>query len=168
MTIKADNRDYGFDTSDGPSKIIIERLTSKKVTDNLRCDINDLLKQLSASCPRYDSNRSLSYILDQNLLVLIVFDIEVQRVVGVASALFRQMLSETSYAIGDVVIDEKYRGKGIGKCLMKNLIEQIKIYNCGASHISLTSNPARRAANKLYQELGFQRRETSVYRLPLK
>lgn len=168
MTVKADIRNRGFDTSDGSGKIIIERFTSKKVADNLRRDINNLLNQLSPNCPQYDSNRSLSYLLDnQNLLVLIVFDREAKKVVGIASALFRRMLSETSYAIGDVVIDEKYRGKGIGKCLMENLIDQIKIYNCGATHISLTSHPSREAANKLYQELGFEKRDTNIYRLPL-
>ena len=31
-------------------------------------------------------------------------------------------------------------------------------------HIQLTSNPARVAANRLYQELGFERYETNCYK----
>jgi ribosomal protein S18 acetylase RimI-like enzyme len=33
----------------------------------------------------------------------------------------------------------------------------------GANGISLTSNPLRVEANKLYQTLGFQKRDTNVY-----
>jgi ribosomal protein S18 acetylase RimI-like enzyme len=35
----------------------------------------------------------------------------------------------------------------------------------GARTIDLTSRPAREAANRLYQQLGFQLRDTHVYRL---
>jgi ribosomal protein S18 acetylase RimI-like enzyme len=34
----------------------------------------------------------------------------------------------------------------------------------GAKSIDLSSRPARVAANKLYQDLGFELRETNVYR----
>ena len=37
----------------------------------------------------------------------------------------------------------------------------------GADQVDLTSAPEREAANRLYQRLGFERRETNVYRLPL-
>jgi ribosomal protein S18 acetylase RimI-like enzyme len=34
----------------------------------------------------------------------------------------------------------------------------------GAKSADLTSRPSREAANKLYQAIGFERRETNVYR----
>ena len=34
----------------------------------------------------------------------------------------------------------------------------------GAKTIDLTSRPSREAANKLYQKLGFEQRETNIYR----
>jgi len=34
----------------------------------------------------------------------------------------------------------------------------------GAKAVDLTSRPSREAANKLYQSLGFETRETNVYR----
>ena len=37
----------------------------------------------------------------------------------------------------------------------------------GLRHVDLTSRPAREAANALYQSLGYERRETNVYRLRL-
>ena len=37
----------------------------------------------------------------------------------------------------------------------------------GATTVDLTSRPSREAANRLYQRLGFQRRDTNVYRYDL-
>jgi ribosomal protein S18 acetylase RimI-like enzyme len=37
----------------------------------------------------------------------------------------------------------------------------------GARHLNLTSRPDREAANRLYRRLGFDHRETNVYRLML-
>jgi ribosomal protein S18 acetylase RimI-like enzyme len=36
--------------------------------------------------------------------------------------------------------------------------------NLGTKSIDLTSRPSREAANKLYQAIGYQERETNVYR----
>jgi hypothetical protein len=37
----------------------------------------------------------------------------------------------------------------------------------GAGNISLTSNPMREAANRLYLRVGFKKRETNSYQLKL-
>jgi ribosomal protein S18 acetylase RimI-like enzyme len=37
----------------------------------------------------------------------------------------------------------------------------------GAKSVGLTSRPTREAANRLYQRMGFEHRETNVYRLLL-
>jgi ribosomal protein S18 acetylase RimI-like enzyme len=40
--------------------------------------------------------------------------------------------------------------------------------DAGATTVDLTSRPSREAANRLYQRVGFERRETNVYRYNLK
>ena len=55
--------------------------------------------------------------------------------------------------IEDVVVDESVRGAGIGS---------------EARTVDLTSRPDRTDANRLYQRLGFEHRETNVYRLNLR
>ena len=65
--------------------------------------------------------------------------------------------------IEDVVVDETFRGQGLSKLLVAHAIEFVK-----SQHIPLlmlTSNPKRIAANKLYQAMGFERKETNVYRM---
>jgi len=64
--------------------------------------------------------------------------------------------------IEDVVVDAAARGRGVGAALTAAALE--RAYAAGARSVELTSRPSREAANRLYQRLGFVRRETNVYR----
>ena len=65
--------------------------------------------------------------------------------------------------IEDVVVDESFRGQGLSKLLVAHAIEFVKSKQIPL--LMLTSNPKRIAANKLYQAMGFERKETNVYRM---
>jgi len=65
--------------------------------------------------------------------------------------------------IEDVVVDETFRGQGLSKLLVAHAIEFTQ--SQGIPSLMLTSNPKRIAANKLYQAMGFGRKETNVYRM---
>ena len=65
--------------------------------------------------------------------------------------------------IEDVVVDEKYRGEGIGEKLTRFAIQFAK--NQQADTLMLTSKPERIIANSLYKKLGFHLKETNVYRI---
>ena len=65
--------------------------------------------------------------------------------------------------IEDVVVDESFRGQGLSKLLVAHAIEFTQLQ--GIPSLMLTSNPKRIAANKLYQAMGFGRKETNVYRM---
>lgn len=63
--------------------------------------------------------------------------------------------------VEDVVVDEGYRGQGLGRKIMEDLVdiakrEKIEVLN-------LTSNPKRIPARKLYESLGFELSETGVF-----
>ena len=67
--------------------------------------------------------------------------------------------------IEDVVVDERARRRGVGEALITAAVELAE--ESGALHVNLTSRPTREAANRLYRRLGFEERETNVYRLRL-
>ena len=67
--------------------------------------------------------------------------------------------------IEDVVVDDLCRGCGYGKKIIEYAIDFIR--DLGADTISLTSNPSRIAANKLYQTSGFEPYKTNVYKIRL-
>ena len=86
----------------------------------------------------------------------------------VATGTLRVKLTQefTLADIESVVVSSKCRGRGYGKELMTAMIEAAKKMN--VHHIQLTSNPARVTANRLYQDMVFERYETNCYRLLMK
>lgn len=67
--------------------------------------------------------------------------------------------------IEDVVVDESARGIGVGEALTLAAIDEAKVR--GIRSLDLTTRPARDVANRLYARLGFDQRETNVYRFIL-
>lgn len=64
--------------------------------------------------------------------------------------------------IEDVVVDASARGRGVGEALS---CEALRLANeAGARSVDLTSRPSRADAIRLYERLGFERRDTGVYR----
>ena len=75
-------------------------------------------------------------------------------VLGYASIHYIKKITRKSGIIEDVVVEENQRGKGIGKLLVKNLIEKAKKNNC--DKIILSSSEKNL---KFYEKLGFQKNE---------
>lgn len=67
--------------------------------------------------------------------------------------------------IEDVVVDRAGRGKGVGEALNADALHRAR--SLGATTVDLTSRPSRKAANRLYQRMGFVARQTNVYRYDL-
>ena len=77
----------------------------------------------------------------------------------------RLLCNTTRRAAGtetDVVVDESARGQGVGAALTQEAVRQARAV--GARTVDLTSRPTRQAANRLYERLGFELRETNAYR----
>tara|TARA_Y200000002_G_scaffold144471_1_gene119439 strand:+ start:134 stop:535 length:402 start_codon:yes stop_codon:yes gene_type:complete len=80
--------------------------------------------------------------------------LEEGNVLGYASIHYLKKITRKSGIIEDVVVKENQRGKGIGKLLVKNLIEKAKKNNC--DKIILSSSEKNL---KFYEKLGFQKNE---------
>lgn len=64
--------------------------------------------------------------------------------------------------IEDVVVDASMRGRSFGRRLVEHAIGFSK--QIGGT-LMLTSRPSRIAANSLYQSMGFESKETNVYKM---
>lgn len=87
-------------------------------------------------------------------------------IVGLATLVIYYVPTGVRGYIEDMVVDERMRGRHIGKALTRACLEQAKL--AGASQVMLTSNPGREAANRLYLRMGFGLRKTNVYRYSFK
>ena len=140
---------------------MIEELSSYTHQD--LADLDGLMHELSATsfCNEELLNNALN---DANVHVYVIRD--GGHIVATGTLCIKHTLEFTIADIESVVVSSQYRRRGYGKELMTAMIEAAKKMN--VRHIQLTSNPARVAANRLYQVLGFERYETNCYKLPLK
>ena len=137
---------------------MIEELNS--FTSQDLADLDALMHELSATsfCNEELLNNALN---DANVHVYVIKD--EGHIVATGTLCIKHTLEFTIADIESVVVSSKCRGRGYGKELMTAMIEAAKKMN--VHHIQLTSNPARVAANRLYQEQGFERYETNCYKM---
>ena len=87
------------------------------------------------------------------------------RIIGVATLAVFPIPTARRAWIEDVIVDEPSTGKGVGAALTEAMIDRARALGCKT--IELTSRPTREAANHLYRKLGFEVRDTNVYRFDL-
>lgn len=139
----------------------IVRLT--EATPEVLEDVNTLVHQLSERLPKCSMELLEKIIANPNVELWVAQDGE--RVIGMATLAVVMMPEGLRAQMEDIVVDEKYRGQGLGEQLSKKLIERTRERKIGVA--TLSSRADRVAANKLYQKLGFEPRQTNVYRLEL-
>ena len=130
------------------------------VTDGNLAAVNRLIPQLSRSAPPLTA-QALKKIVswDGNRLLLARSG---DQAVGMLTLVMFPIPTGLRAWIEDVVVDESARGQGIGAALTQEAIRLAQAV--GARTVDLTSRPSREAANRLYERLGFERRETNAYR----
>ena len=85
-------------------------------------------------------------------------------VMGCASLCVFDSPTGRKASVEDVVVSSSCRGRGIGRQLVEAILDFAR-RELAPVEIHLTSRPHRVAANELYRSLGFQQKETNVYRL---
>ena len=130
-------------------------------TEPLLAGINRLLPQLSSSAAPLTPENLARLLRREDTYIYIVPDAH-----GTPQAMATLCLcaspTGTKAWIEDVVTDRTMRGRGYGRALIDHLCAEAR--RMGAKSINLTSRPEREAANRLYRSLGFEQRDTNVYR----
>ncbi len=124
---------------------------------------HSLIPQLSTSSSPITMAELQEIVGDSATVVLVAREGGV--IVGLLTlAMFRIPTGMRAW-IEDVVVDGRARGKGVGEALNRAALATAR--QRGAKTVDLTSRPSREAANRLYQRIGFVRRDTNVYRYEL-
>ena len=141
----------------------IIRLTEAK--ESYVADIEKLLVQLRSNTNEHTASLAelQAVTSDPNVAFIVARDDE--RIIGMATLYIITKFSKKNGHVEDVVVDDAYRGQGLGEKLMRALIDVAHSENVKTLH--LTSRPERAAGNKLYQKLGFEQKNTNAYSLKL-
>jgi ribosomal protein S18 acetylase RimI-like enzyme len=133
------------------------------VTDELVDAFARLVPQLSKSNPPPTAAELQEMIDAPGTFVLVAR--EDDTVLGSLTLVVFRIPTGMRAWIEDVVVDEAARGKGVGAALNRHALDVARAHGCKT--VDLTSRPSREAANRLYQRLGFEARDTNVYRYGL-
>jgi ribosomal protein S18 acetylase RimI-like enzyme len=133
---------------------------AKRVDNDLIVAFQRLIPQLSKSNPAPTKEQLESVVAsDSSHILLAKLD---GVIVGSLTLVIFHIPTGIRAWIEDVVVDAEARGKGIGEALNKFALSEAIRH--GATTVDLTSRPSREAANRLYRRIGFEQRETNVYR----
>lgn len=135
----------------------------KEASETVRFQIDSLLHILSKNAPELSAERLQTVLLDESFK-LFVAEGKNGEISGMLTLTFCNTLSGRKYWIEDVVVDEKFRGKGAGRALVRAAIDYVKTKE-ELPVIYLTSNPSRVSARSLYRSEGFEEYKTGVFRI---
>lgn len=134
--------------------------TISEANDELLDAFQRLIPQLTKKPPHL-SLGEINALVKSACSTLLVARADDNSIVGILSLTVYRVPTGIRSIIEDVIVDESARGQGIGEALTRRALEAAK--EMGAAHVTLTSNPKREAANRLYQRMGFTKRKTNAY-----
>jgi ribosomal protein S18 acetylase RimI-like enzyme len=123
-----------------------------------------LVPQLSRSNPPPSIDEVRAMLAHEAITQFVARDDD-GSIVGVSTLAVFPIPTARRAWIEDVIVDGSVNGQGIGRLLTEAMLARAKDLGCAT--VDLTSRPSREAANHLYKKVGFQPRETNVYRFSL-
>jgi ribosomal protein S18 acetylase RimI-like enzyme len=133
-------------------------------TPELVSAMQRLVPQLSKSNPPPTLGQLHAIVQSDATDVFVAYG-DADAVIGSATLVTFRIPTGMRAWIEDVVVDDEARGQGVGAALTEAMLTRARERGCVT--VDLTSRPSRDAANRLYQRLGFEQRETNVYRYTL-
>lgn len=139
------------------TEVIIERATD--ATPEVEEAVGRLLPQLSSAL--VPGRRELEEMISSPGVQLLLAWMD-GRIRGMLTLVLFRIPSGVRARIEDVMVDSEARGAGIGEALTRAALHRAA--SAGARTADLTSRPLREPANRLYRRVGFELRDTNVYR----
>jgi ribosomal protein S18 acetylase RimI-like enzyme len=137
------------------------------VTQELHEALQRLVPQLGAHKVPPTNEELRKLVGSESSILLIAREADKDSpIVGILCLTIYRVPTGLRSIIEDVIVDGSMRRRGIGEALVRRALDLAR--EAGAEGVSLTSNPQREAANRLYQSLGFQLRQTNPYFYRLK
>lgn len=125
--------------------------------------IGQLLDSLR-SVPVTIDEAGIERLLSDDRFNLFVAEDDDRNVMGMLTLTSCPTLAGEKVWIEDVIVDKKFRGKGVGRALLRAAVDFAR-NELKAQAVYLTSNPSRVQARSLYRSEGFEEYETGVFRI---
>jgi ribosomal protein S18 acetylase RimI-like enzyme len=130
------------------------------VTDEVVEAFGRLLPQLSSSAKPLDAP-ALAAVADSPAVTVLVARVD-GKIIGTLSLAVFQIPTGVRAWIEDVVVDQAHGRKGAGTALVREALRLAE--KAGARNVDLTSRPSRETAGRIYERVGFEQRDSRLYR----
>ena len=144
----------------------VEISEAAEVDDELVEAFARLIPQLSSSNPPPDADALGALVSHPDVYLFLARDTDAGgQIIGSLTLVTFRIPTGLRAFIEDVVVDENIRRSGAATKLTTTALDKARAL--GVSTVDLTSRPSREAANALYQKLGFELRNSNLYRYQL-
>lgn len=139
--------------------IVINRLSA--FTTVVAAELRNLAQQIGENYQELTDD-AIKEMIDSPNHHLFVAETSDAKIVGMVLVMIYRIPYVKKAYLEDLSVDSSFRGKGIGTQLLEHAVSYAN--ENGAAYIDFTSKPERASGNRLYEKLGFIKRETNVYR----
>lgn len=128
--------------------------------DNLQPQDQQAVADLDHQLNPHRTPLSLADVLGSDTVFLFAYR-EQQQIVGMATLSCYRVLSGYKGWIEDVVVDQAHRGRGIGRELMRAIMDQARLLKL--QQLFLYTEEEKEVAIRMYEGLGFARKNSRLY-----
>ncbi len=136
-----------------------------KLTPEIHEALSRLLPQLNPKLAVPDRVRLDRLVEDPDVVLLVARD--GGRIVGTTTVIVYTTPFWIKARLDEVVVDEAARGKGVGEALVKAALDVGRDRGAQIAELQSGRGPRREAAHRLYERLGFEVRDSDVFRIVL-
>lgn len=124
-----------------------------------------LTPQLSSSSPPPTETQLREIVEQPGTTMFLARDDDNGDIVGTLTLVTFPIPTGRRAWIEDVIVDKAASGQQLGERLSRAALDKARELGCRT--VELTSRPSREAANHIYKKIGFEIRDTNVYRFTL-
>src|SRR5881628_806367 len=137
----------------------------REATPEIHAALARLLPQLNPTLPVPDMERLERLMRDPDVTLLVARDGDA--IVGTTTVIVYTTPFWIKARLDEVVVDVSARGRGVGEALVKAALDVGRERGAQVAELQSGRGPARAAAHKLYERIGFKIRDTDVFRISL-
>jgi len=137
----------------------------KEATPEIEAALARLLPQLNATLPLPTMERLRALVADPAATLLVARDGD--EIIGTATVIVYTTPFWIKARLDEVVVDQSARGKGVGEAIVHACLDVARDRGAQVAELQSGRGPARDVANRLYRRMGFQLRDSNLYRFTL-
>lgn len=141
----------------------VEEVTTASA--ELHAALRRLLPQLNATLELPTAERIEALMADPAVTLVVARDGD--EIVGTATVIVYTTPFWIKARLDEVVVDASARGKGVGEAIVRACLDIGRRKGAQVAELQSGRGPARAAAHRLYKRIGFEVRDSDIFRIKL-